>query len=75
MDPSGCVEAGKRTDHEDVTVGEVDELQEAIDHAVAESDQGVDRSQGKSIDQLLEELMHGNEEKLKAEKLKAETNY
>jgi hypothetical protein len=73
MDPRGSVEAGKRTDHEDVTMGEVDELQEAVDHAVAKSDQGVDRPQGKPIDQLLEEFIHGNEEKLKAEKLKAES--
>ena len=50
MDPRGSVEACKRTDHEDVTVGEVDELQEAVDHAVAQSDQGVDRPQGKPID-------------------------
>ena len=31
-------------DHEDVAVGEVDELDDAVDHRVAEGDEGVDRA-------------------------------
>ena len=41
----GCpVVARKGPDHEDVAMGEVDELEDAVDHAVAECDQGVDGS-------------------------------
>ena len=52
------VEAGVRADHEDVAVGEVDELQDAVDHRVAERDQGVDRPDRDAVHEVLEELGH-----------------
>ena len=44
--------------HEDVRVREVDEAQDAVDHRVAERDQGVDGPQGEAVQELLEELRH-----------------
>lgn len=37
----GCV-AGKRAEHEDLTMGEIDHEEDAVDEGVAEGDQGVD---------------------------------
>ena len=58
MDPGSRVEAGKGADHQNIAVSEVDKLQEAVNHAVAECDQGIDHPKGETIDQLLKELMH-----------------
>ncbi len=41
------IKAGERADHEDVAVREIDEAQDAIDHRVAQRDQGVERSRAK----------------------------
>ena len=43
----------KRADHENIAVGEINEAQNAIDHGVAQGEQGVNRPQGKAVDQLL----------------------
>lgn len=40
-------------------MGKIDELQDSIDHAVTERDEGIDRPKGNSVDQLLKELVHG----------------
>ena len=47
-----------RADHEDVAVGEVDQLQHAVDHGVAEGDERVDRAQRDAVDDVLEKLRH-----------------
>jgi hypothetical protein len=39
-------------------VGEVDELDDAVDHGVAKGHQGVDSAQGDAVDQLLEKNFH-----------------
>ena len=39
-------------------MGEVDELQDAVDHGVAERDQGVDGAQREAVDEVLEEVAH-----------------
>ena len=39
-------------DHEDVAVGEVDELDDPVDHRVAEGDEGVDRADRQGVDEL-----------------------
>ena len=39
---------------------EVDELQQSVDHAVAECDQRINRPKGNTIDQLLEKLVHSH---------------
>jgi hypothetical protein len=39
-------------------VGEIDELQDPVDHCVAEGDERVDASDGEAVSQLLEKLFH-----------------
>ena len=51
-------ERAEGADHEDLAVGEVDELDDAVDHRVAERDQRVDRTEHEAVGQLLEELRH-----------------
>ena len=46
-------------EHEDVAVGEVDELDDPVDHRVAEGDEGVDRADREGVDGLLEGLREG----------------
>ncbi len=41
--------------HQQVAVGEVDEAQDAVDHGVADGDEGVETAQGQAVDQLLQE--------------------
>ena len=67
MDHGHGIESGKGPDHQHITVGKVDELQNPVDHAVTERDQGVDRPERKSVDHLLQELVHGEKERAKAE--------
>jgi hypothetical protein len=49
---------GVGAQHVNVAVREVDEPQHAVDHGVAERDQGVDRPQGEAVDELLEKRRH-----------------
>jgi hypothetical protein len=39
--------------HEDVTVGEVDEAKDSVDHGVADGDEGIEASQGDAVQDLL----------------------
>ena len=48
-------EAGERAHHEHVAVGEVDELHDAVDHRVAEGDEGVDEPELQPVEDVLEE--------------------
>jgi len=52
----GDVEAGEGADHEDITVGEIDEAEDAVHHCVAKGNEGVDGPEGEAIDELLEEF-------------------
>ena len=62
-DPAGLHE-GKHDDPdiaaggENFAMGEVDQLDDAVNHRVPEGDQGIYRPQGESIDDLLEENLH-----------------
>ena len=49
----------ERADHEHVAVGEVDELDDPVDHRVAEGDQGVDRADRQGVDRLLDRDAEG----------------
>ena len=44
-------------DHVDVAVREVDELDDTIDHGIAERDQGVDAAERHAVDELLGDLL------------------
>ena len=48
-------------DHHHFAVREVDELDDAVDHGVAERHHGVDASRGKAVDDLLEKRIHGRQ--------------
>ena len=48
--------------HEDFGVGEVDELQDAVHHRVAEGDQGVDRAEHQAADGEAEEVVEAAEQ-------------
>ena len=50
---------GEGAHHVDVAVREVDELQDAVDHRVAQRDEGVDGPEREPVDEVLEELGHG----------------
>ena len=50
--------ADVRPDHVQVAVREVEQLQHAVDHRVAQRDQRVERAGGDAVDQLLEEERH-----------------
>jgi hypothetical protein len=47
-----------RADHHHFAVREIDELDDAVDHRVAERHDGIDASCGQAIDQLLQERVH-----------------
>src|SRR5690606_1324685 len=44
-------------DHEDFAVGEVDQLQDAVDHRVTERDEGVDAAEHESVEDLLQQYV------------------
>ena len=48
-------ERDHRADHHDLAVREVDELDDAVDHRVAERDHGVDAAERQAVDHLLQE--------------------
>ena len=50
-------EADVRADHVDVAVREVEELEDPVDHRVAERDQRVEAADGQPSDELREEVM------------------
>ena len=47
--------ADERADHVDLAVREVQQLQDPVDHRVAERDQGVDAAERQPVDELLHE--------------------
>ena len=51
--------AGEGADHEDVAVGEVDHAQDAVDHRVAEGDEGVDAAQRGAADEQVDPGVEG----------------
>ena len=53
------LDAGEGAYREDLRVGEVDELEDAIDHCVAERDRGVDEAEGDTIDEDLGKVDEG----------------
>jgi hypothetical protein len=48
-----------RTDHHHFAVGEIDELDDAVDHRVAEGHDGIHAAQREAVDELLEEDVQG----------------
>ena len=52
------LEADKRADHEDIGVREVDEPKDAVNHRVAECDERIDGTEGKTVKKLLEKFGH-----------------
>ena len=55
-DPAQEDDGQERAEHEDVAVGEVDQLDDPVDHRVAERDERVDRADRQRVDRLLERL-------------------
>ena len=51
------VVTGKRPDHEDLTVREIDEPQHTVNHCVTQRDQRVNRSERNAVDELLAEFV------------------
>ena len=51
----GGEDADVGADHEDVAVGEVDEPEDAVDHGVAEGDEGVDAAEGDALHEVAQE--------------------
>ena len=45
-------------DHDHFAMREIDELNDAIDHRVAERDHGIDAAERKAVDELLQEDIH-----------------
>src|SRR4030095_8523354 len=50
--------SGKSAEHEHVTVGEVDEAQDSINHRVPKGDQRVNGTQRQAVDELLQKPIH-----------------
>jgi hypothetical protein len=50
--------ADERADHEHLAVGEVDQADDAVDHGVAQGDQGIHAAQHQAVDDLLEKDVH-----------------
>ena len=50
--------AEKGAHHEEVAVGKVDHGQDAVDHGVAQGDQGIDAAELEGVQYLLEEVAH-----------------
>ena len=53
------LDAGEGADGEDLGVGEVDELEDAVDHRVAQGDGGVDEAEGHAVDEDLGQVDEG----------------
>ena len=60
-------EADERADHEDVAVGEVQELEDAVDERVAERDEGVGAALGQAVERQLGEGVQSAAPSLNAE--------
>jgi hypothetical protein len=53
---AGHDQGGKGADHVDFTMGEVDQLNDAVDHGVAQGDQGVYAAPGQPAQKQLEKI-------------------
>lgn len=51
-------EGSEASDHEDLAVCEVDELDDSVDHRVTDRDETVHRAEDESIGQLLRQFVH-----------------
>ena len=51
-------ERAEAAGHEDLAVGEVDELDDAVDHRVADGDEPVHRAEEQPVGQLLRQFVH-----------------
>jgi hypothetical protein len=51
-------ECNHRAYHHHLAMGEVDQLDNAVDHGVTQRDHGVDAAQRESVDNLLQEDVH-----------------
>jgi urease alpha subunit len=51
-------QAGHRADHQHIAVGEVNQVQHAVHHGVAQRDQCVHAAEHQSIDNLLDKSIH-----------------
>ena len=49
----------KGADRKDFTVGEVDKLENAVDHGIAKGDGGVDKADGQAVDHHLGQIDQG----------------
>ena len=56
-EPAEHEEADVRADHEDLAVGEVQELQDPVDHRVPDGDQAVEAPERQARDELIEEVV------------------
>jgi hypothetical protein len=50
--------ADPRPEDDNITMGEIDELEDAVDHRVAQGDQRVEAADGQGGDQCLDEVGH-----------------
>ena len=58
------VEAREGAHHENIAMGEIDELHDAVDHRVAEGDQGVHHPEFQPVEDVLEENRWGSSTRL-----------
>ena len=58
MEIDGNQETEKSADHEKIAMREIDHGQDAIDHSVAQGNQGVDAAQLQSVQKLLKDIDH-----------------
>jgi len=52
--PRGHAEADIGADHENITVGEIEQHQDTVDHRIPQGDQGIKTAPLQCIDQILE---------------------
>ncbi len=50
--------AGQRADHQDLAVREIDEVDDAVHHGVAQGYQGVHAAENQTVDDLLQQDFH-----------------
>ena len=55
LDARNRIETDESAHHEDITVGEVDQAHDAVDHGISQGDQGIYEAQLQSVDDLLKE--------------------
>ncbi len=54
----GGVVADEGPDHEDIAVGKIDKAQDAIDHRIAERNQGINTAERDTVYDLLQQFTH-----------------